>query len=47
MEMMPPELQLLLETKQREKDHSVRLTHVETLLLFCTTKRGRIYLRDL
>lgn len=43
--MTPPELQLLPETKQREKDASIRLTHVDTLLLLCATKRGRIYLR--
>jgi len=42
---MPPELQLLPETKSREKDALIRLAHVDTLLLLSTTKRGRVYLR--
>ena len=46
MEMMPPELQLLPETKKRENDALIRLTHVDALLLLCTTKRGRVYLRE-
>jgi hypothetical protein len=46
MEMMPSELQLLPETKRREKEASIRLTHVDTLLLLCTTKRGRVYVRE-
>jgi hypothetical protein len=45
METMPPELQLLPETKSREKDALIRLAHVDTLLLLSTTKRGRVYLR--
>lgn len=43
---MPLELQLLPPTKEREPDPSIRLTHIESLLLFCTTARGRAILRE-
>ncbi|KAF8315432.1 DUF383-domain-containing protein [Clavulina sp. PMI_390] len=46
MELMPPELQLLPPTKRRDPDPSIRLSHIETLLLFCTTSRGRTILRQ-
>jgi hypothetical protein len=42
---MPAALQFLPGTKQRESDGILRLTHVETLLLLCTTKFGRDLLR--
>ncbi|KAI5121883.1 hypothetical protein M0805_001089 [Coniferiporia weirii] len=45
-EKMPPALQLLPETKKREADEVLRLTHVETLILLCTTRAGRDVLRD-
>jgi Domain of unknown function (DUF384) len=44
-EQLPEALQFLPQTKQREPDAVLRLTHVETLLLFCTTQWGRDYLR--
>ncbi|KAI0077761.1 DUF383-domain-containing protein [Panus rudis PR-1116 ss-1] len=44
-ELLPPSLQFLPPTKKREADPVIRLTHVETLLLFCTTYWGREYLR--
>ncbi|KZT25139.1 DUF383-domain-containing protein [Neolentinus lepideus HHB14362 ss-1] len=44
-EKLPPSLQLLPPTKKRETDPVLRLTHVETLLLLCTTRWGRDYLR--
>ncbi|KAG8756469.1 hypothetical protein FRC14_003043 [Serendipita sp. 396] len=40
-ELLLPELQFLPSTKVREKDSILRLTHVETLLLLCTTRWGR------
>lgn len=43
---MPVALQFLPPTKQREADPVIRLTHVETLLLLCTTFWGRQYLRS-
>ncbi|KAF7430494.1 hypothetical protein PC9H_006202 [Pleurotus ostreatus] len=39
-------LQFLPPTKTREADPSIRLTHVETLLLLCHTRWGRDYLRE-
>ncbi|KZT09824.1 DUF383-domain-containing protein [Laetiporus sulphureus 93-53] len=45
-ELLPPALQFLPSTKQREPDPVLRLTHVETLLLLCTTRWGRDYLRN-
>jgi len=44
-EQLPEALQFLPQTKQREPDAVLRLTHVETLLLFCATRWGRDYLR--
>jgi len=44
-EQLPDALQFLPQTKQREPDAVLRLTHVETLLLLCTTLWGRDYLR--
>lgn len=38
-------LQLLPPDKKRERDETLRLTHIEALLLFCTTRWGRDYLR--
>ncbi|KAH9893547.1 DUF383-domain-containing protein [Cubamyces lactineus] len=44
-ELLPAALQFLPPTKKREPDPVIRLTHVETLLLLCTTRWGRDYLR--
>lgn len=44
-ELLPPALQFLPPTKTREPDPVLRLTHVETLLLLCTTRWGREHLR--
>lgn len=44
-ETLPSALQFLPPTKKRERDPVLRLTHVETLLLLCTTRWGRQYLR--
>ena len=44
-EHLPDALQFLPQTKQREPDAVLRLTHIETLLLLCTTLWGRGYLR--
>ena len=44
-EKLPSALQFLPPTKTREPDPVIRLTHVETLLLLCTTHWGRQYLR--
>ncbi|RPD64167.1 DUF383-domain-containing protein [Lentinus tigrinus ALCF2SS1-7] len=43
---LPSALQFLPPTKTREPDPVIRLTHVETLLLLCTTHWGRQYLRS-
>ncbi|KAI0695330.1 hypothetical protein C8T65DRAFT_46549 [Cerioporus squamosus] len=45
-EKLPSALQFLPPTKKREPDPAIRLTHVETLLLLCTTHWGREYLRS-
>jgi hypothetical protein len=45
-EKLPSALQFLPSTKKRDPDPVLRLTHVETLLLLCTTRWGRDYLRD-
>lgn len=45
MDLLPPALQFLPSTKTREVDHVLRQTHLETLLLLCTTRWGRDYLR--
>ncbi|KAL5537031.1 HGH1 [Sanghuangporus sanghuang] len=44
-EKLHPALQLLPDSKKREPDEVLRLTHVETLVLLCTTRAGREYLR--
>ncbi|KAI0027039.1 cytoplasmic protein [Vararia minispora EC-137] len=44
-ELLPPALQFLPPTKKRESDPALRLLLVETLLLLCTTRWGRDYLR--
>jgi Domain of unknown function (DUF384)/Domain of unknown function (DUF383) len=44
-EQLPEALQFLPQTKRREPDAVLRLTHIETLLLLCTTLWGRDYLR--
>jgi hypothetical protein len=43
--LLHPSLQFLPASKQRERDHVLRLTHIETLLLLCTTRWGRETLR--
>ncbi|KAH9940891.1 DUF383-domain-containing protein [Epithele typhae] len=45
-EKLPDALQFLPPSKKREADPAVRLTHVETLLLLCTTHWGRAWLRS-
>ena len=45
-EKLPAALQFLPPTKTREPDPVLRQTHVETLLLLCTTHWGREYLRN-
>ncbi|KAF4611212.1 hypothetical protein D9613_006662 [Agrocybe pediades] len=45
-ESLPDALQLLPPTKKREPDATIRLTHVETLLLLCHTRWGRDYQRQ-
>ena len=45
-EKLPEPLQFLPPTKQRESDPTIRLTHVETLLLLCHTRWGRDYQRQ-
>ncbi|KXX73412.1 Protein HGH1 [Madurella mycetomatis] len=44
---MLPDLQLLPPDKQRDSDHSIIQTHVETLTLLTTTREGRDYLRSI
>ncbi|KAI9894846.1 MAG: hypothetical protein M1814_000066 [Vezdaea aestivalis] len=44
-EALLPELQLLAPDKERDKDHEILKTHLETLLLFSTTREGREVLR--
>ena len=45
LDKLPASLQLLPPDKKREPDGALRLAHIETLLLFCTTRWGRDYLR--
>ncbi|GJJ11446.1 hypothetical protein Clacol_005679 [Clathrus columnatus] len=45
-EKLPAILQFMPSTKRRESDGLVRLTHVESLLLLCTTRWGREFLRS-
>ena len=40
-ELLLPELQFLPNTKVREKDPVLRATHLETLVLLCSTRWGR------
>jgi hypothetical protein len=42
---MLPDLQLLPPDKRRESDHAIIQTHVETLMLLTTSRRGRDILR--
>ncbi|CAG9997446.1 unnamed protein product [Clonostachys byssicola] len=42
-----PDLQLLPEDKKRDSDNSIVQTHVETLMLFTTTREGRELLRQI
>ncbi|KAL2167393.1 hypothetical protein VTG60DRAFT_1343 [Thermothelomyces hinnuleus] len=42
---MLPDLQLLPPDKQRDPDHKIIQTHVETLTLLTTTREGRDYMR--
>jgi len=42
---LPLSLQFLPDTKVRERDHVLRLVHVEALLLLCTSRWGRDFLR--
>ncbi|KAF9785259.1 DUF383-domain-containing protein [Thelephora terrestris] len=46
LEKLPASLQLLPPGKKREQDESLRLTHIETLLLLSTTRWGRDCLRN-
>lgn len=45
-EKFPSALQLLSDTKKRETDPVLRLTHVETLLLLCAKRWGRDFQRS-
>jgi hypothetical protein len=45
-EKLPEPVQFLPPTKKREPDYVLRLTHIETLLLLCSTRWGRDFLRD-
>lgn len=44
---MLPDLQLLPPDKQRDPDHNIVQTHVETLMLLTTTREGREHLRSI
>ncbi|CAR21506.1 Protein HGH1 [Lachancea thermotolerans] len=43
---LPEELQLLPEDKQRDPIPEIICVHLESILLLCTTKKGREYLRS-
>lgn len=45
MDGMLPDLQFLPPDKERESDIDILVTHVETLLLLCTTREGRDKMR--
>ena len=45
-EGMLDDLQLLPPDKEREKDHEILKTHLETLLLLTTTREGRDWMRN-
>lgn len=44
---MLPELQMLPPDKEREHDPTIIQTHVETLMLFTTTRQGRDHMREI
>ncbi|EOO03778.1 putative dna-binding protein hgh1 protein [Phaeoacremonium minimum UCRPA7] len=44
---MLPDLQLLPPDKQRDKDHNIIQTHVETLTLLTSTREGRELMREI
>ncbi|CAN8102935.1 unnamed protein product [Discula destructiva] len=44
---MLPELQSLPPDKERESDPTIIQTHIETLMLFTTTRQGRDHMRDI
>lgn len=44
---MLPDLQLLPPDKQRDPDHNIVQTHVETLTLLTTTLKGRELMRSI
>lgn len=44
---MLPELQSLPPDKERESDPTIVQTHIETLMLFTTTREGRDHMRDI
>lgn len=46
VDKMPIELQYLEDSKEREKDPEIRKLLLESLLMLCATKYGRVYLRD-
>lgn len=43
---LPEELQLLPADKQRDPDNTILATHIESLLLLCTTREMREHLRE-
>ncbi|KAG8691602.1 hypothetical protein FRC11_015039 [Ceratobasidium sp. 423] len=45
MDKLPASVQFLPDTKKREPDQFIRVTHIETLLLLCTTRPGREFMR--
>ncbi|CAE6349961.1 unnamed protein product [Rhizoctonia solani] len=45
MDKLPASIQFLPDTKKRESDQFIRLTHIETLLLLCTTRPAREFMR--
>ncbi|KAL5633166.1 hypothetical protein ACGC1H_003605 [Rhizoctonia solani] len=45
VDKLPTSVQFLPDTKKREPDQFIRLTHVETLLLLCTTRPAREFMR--
>ncbi|CAE7216892.1 unnamed protein product [Rhizoctonia solani] len=45
VDKLPVSVQFLPDTKKREPDQFIRLTHIETLLLLCTTRLAREFMR--
>ncbi|KAG8748350.1 hypothetical protein FRC10_005897 [Ceratobasidium sp. 414] len=45
IDKLPASIQFLPSTKKREADPFIRLAHIETLLLLCTTRPAREYMR--